>query len=92
VLPIGGLKEKTMAAYAAGVHTVLIPKGNEKDLDEIDAEARAHLSFVLCESVEDAFREVLLEAKADASTQATPPVFSPRPAEGKQTQLCGENA
>ena len=41
VLPIGGLKEKTMAAKRSGIRTVIIPKENEKDLEEIDQTVRA---------------------------------------------------
>ncbi len=51
VLPIGGLKEKTLAAYRAGVTTVLIPEENMRDLDDIDAEAREHLEFIPCDNV-----------------------------------------
>ncbi len=86
VLPIGGLKEKTMAAYASGIRTVLIPKENEKDLDEIDSEARAGLRFVLCEKITDAFKEVLLDAPLKAETASTP-VFTPPTADAKTTQL-----
>ena len=86
VLPIGGLKEKTMAAYASGVKTVLIPKENAKDLDEIDSEAKAGLQFVLCEDIADAFREVLLDAPVKES--ALKPQLYTTPAEQKQTQLC----
>ena len=46
VLPIGGLKEKTLAAYRSGIKTVIIPEENVRDLDEIDAEAKANLSFI----------------------------------------------
>ena len=46
VLPIGGLKEKTMAAYKAGVKTVCIPKENEKDLNEIDPLVKESLEFI----------------------------------------------
>ena len=53
VLPIGGLKEKTLAAYRAGVSTVLIPEANLKDLDEVDKEARERLTFIPCKSAED---------------------------------------
>ncbi len=63
VLPIGGLMEKTMAAYRAGIQTVLIPRKNERDLDEIDKEAAAHLRFVLCDTVDDVLREALLPAE-----------------------------
>ena len=45
VLPIGGLKEKTMAAKRNGIRTVIIPKENEKDLEEIDQTVRAALRF-----------------------------------------------
>ena len=53
VLPIGGLKEKTMAAYSAGVKTVFIPADNMKDLPEIDPIARENLKFIPCRKIED---------------------------------------
>ncbi|MDD4772124.1 MAG: endopeptidase La [Eubacteriales bacterium] len=53
VLAIGGLKEKTMAAYTAGAKTVLIPEDNECDLSEIDSVARSSLEFVLCRNAND---------------------------------------
>ena len=59
VLPIGGLKEKTLAAYRSGIKTVLIPAQNEKDLDEVDSEARAHLSFIPCKTAEEVLSHVL---------------------------------
>ncbi|MBQ7356488.1 MAG: endopeptidase La [Clostridia bacterium] len=59
VLPIGGLKEKTLAAYRAGIKTVLIPEDNMRDLDEIDTEARAALTFIPCKSAEDVLCAVL---------------------------------
>ena len=76
VLPIGGLKEKTMAAYTAGIHTVLIPRENEKDLDEIDREAREGLTFILCDTVEDAFRAVLLDTDGGESKPFPIPAVS----------------
>ena len=56
VLPIGGLKEKTLAAYRAGVSTVLIPEQNLRDLDEIDTEAREHLNFITCKTADDVLK------------------------------------
>ncbi len=53
VLAIGGLKEKTMAAYAAGVKTVCIPEDNMGDLDEIDPVARENLQFIPCRKAGD---------------------------------------
>ncbi len=55
VLPIGGLKEKTMAAKRSGIRTVIIPKENEKDLEEIDQTVRAALRFVTAETVDAVF-------------------------------------
>ncbi|MBQ2718947.1 MAG: endopeptidase La [Clostridia bacterium] len=70
VLPIGGLTEKTMAAYRAGVKTVLIPRDNERDLDEIDKEAAAGLRFVLCDTVDDVLATAL--AKPEDTAIALP--------------------
>ena len=52
VLPIGGLKEKTMAALRHGVSTVIIPKDNERDLEEIDQTVRKSLNFVVASTVD----------------------------------------
>ena len=59
VLSIGGLKEKTMAAMRNGIGTVLIPKDNVRDLEEIDQTVRASLRFVPVETVDQVFAEVL---------------------------------
>ena len=53
VLAIGGLKEKTMAAYSAGVRTVLIPEANVKDLADIDPTVREKLEFLPCKKASD---------------------------------------
>ena len=60
VLPIGGLKEKTMAALRNGLHTVLIPADNVRDLEEIDQTVRAALRFVPVSTVDQVFAEVLV--------------------------------
>lgn len=52
VLPIGGLREKTMAAMRHGVHTVIIPKANERDLQEIDPVVRNSLNFIMAETID----------------------------------------
>lgn len=59
VLPIGGLKEKTMAAYKNGIHTVLIPYANKQDLKEIDKTVRENLNFVAVKTVDEVFRTAL---------------------------------
>ena len=53
VLPIGGLKEKILAAKMAQVKTVLVPKENEKDVAEIDGEIKDGLEIILVESMEE---------------------------------------
>jgi ATP-dependent Lon protease len=61
VLPIGGVKEKTLAALRAGIGTVMLPKRNQKDLEDVPAEARRKLEFVFLERVEDAVRAAIGE-------------------------------
>ena len=56
VMPIGGLKEKSLAALRAGIKTVMVPKRNEKDLEDIPADAKASLEFVFVEKIEDAIK------------------------------------
>jgi len=62
VLPIGGVKEKTLAALRAGIRTVMLPKRNEKDLEDVPAKARQKLEFVFLERVEDAVRTAIGES------------------------------
>ncbi len=59
VLPIGGVKEKTLAALRAGIRTVMLPRRNEKDLEDVPKEAREKLEFVLLDRVDDAVRTAL---------------------------------
>ena len=61
VLPIGGLKEKTMAAYSAGVKTVLIPFDNLCDLEDIDPLARESMTFIPCKAVSEVLSAALCE-------------------------------
>ena len=67
VLAIGGLKEKTMAALRHGVHTVIIPAENEKDLEEIDQTVRKALNFITVSHV-----DTVLAAALDFSSCQTP--------------------
>lgn len=59
VLPIGGLKEKILAAKTAGIHTVLVPKENEKDIEEISAEIKSGLSIIFVEYMEEVLSHAL---------------------------------
>ena len=73
VLPIGGLREKTMAALRVGVKTVIIPVDNEIDLEEIDQTVRARLSFVTAENVDDILDVALAGKKGEAELPAAIP-------------------
>ncbi len=59
VLPIGGIKEKSIAALRAGIHTVLLPARNRKDLEDIPQSVQDDLKFVFCEHVDDVIHEAL---------------------------------
>jgi ATP-dependent Lon protease len=59
VLPIGGLKEKSIAAHRSGLKTILIPKDNEKDIDDIPLEVRNELTIIPVENVNDVFQYAL---------------------------------
>lgn len=72
VLAIGGLREKTMAAYRAGMKTVIIPAENEKDLEDIDPTVRAALHFVTAEQVDTVLAEALLTMPKPRPRQSTP--------------------
>ncbi len=60
VLPIGGLREKSMAAYKAGVKTVCIPWGNQSDLAKIDDVVKEQITFVPCRRIEEVLQVALL--------------------------------
>jgi ATP-dependent Lon protease len=66
VLPIGGVKEKVLAALRAGITTVMLPARNQRDLDDIPVDARAQLKFVWMEQVDDAIATALSPAPAVA--------------------------
>jgi ATP-dependent Lon protease len=69
VLPIGGLKEKSLAAMRAGITTILYPKLNEKDLVDIPEEAKQKIKFIPVENVD----QVLANALEPKSAPPPPP-------------------
>ena len=79
VLPIGGLREKTMAALRAGIRTVVIPRDNEADLAEIDPNVRRALHFVSAESMDEVLAVALQPtlAAAGVSRRAILPAAAP---------------
>ncbi len=62
VMPIGGLKEKTLAAYRAGIKTVILSKHNQKDMEEIPEEIKDHVKFVFVDTVDEVL-ELALDSK-----------------------------
>jgi len=65
VLPIGGLKEKVLAAHRAGLRTVILPRRNEKDLDDVPDEIRKEMKFIFAERIEDALAAALEAPRKD---------------------------
>jgi ATP-dependent Lon protease len=66
VLPIGGVKEKVLGAHRAGITDVILPKENERDLDDVPEEARAALRFHFAETLDDVLRVALVEQSDEA--------------------------
>ncbi|HIY07517.1 MAG TPA: endopeptidase La [Candidatus Evtepia faecigallinarum] len=82
VLPIGGLREKSMAALRNGIHTVIIPKDNEKDLEEIDQTVRNALQFIPVDHVDQVLANAL----------ERPPLAQPAADQGGDVPLGGAGA
>ncbi len=78
VLPIGGLKEKTMAAHRYGIHTVIIPKDNERDLAQIDPVVRNALTFITAKTI-----DTVLDAALNRREEITPAILQDIPGELK---------
>ena len=74
VMAIGGLKEKTMAALRHGISTVIIPRDNERDLEEIDQRVRKQLNFILASQI-----DTVLDAALNRTPEAQPTILSEIP-------------
>jgi ATP-dependent Lon protease len=77
VLPVGGLKEKSMAAHRAGIKTIIVPRRNEKDLIEVPKKVQRDLKFVFVDRMDDVLSVAL----------APPPLKAPRRAGKKKPQI-----
>jgi ATP-dependent Lon protease len=71
VLPIGGLREKVLAAQRYGLKRIVVPRDNEPDLEELPEETKQELDFILVDSIEDVF-EVAFSDVGAARPRAEP--------------------
>jgi ATP-dependent Lon protease len=67
VLPVGGIKEKTVAAHRAGIRTIMLPARNKRDFDDIPQSVRNDVEFVWLERVEDAIAAAIDGAVSKAA-------------------------
>jgi ATP-dependent Lon protease len=72
VLPVGGVKEKVLAARRAGITTIILPRENEKDFPDLPAEVRESIAFVLVDTVEQALEVVFPKKKSNVNRPAAP--------------------
>lgn len=86
VLPIGGLREKTMAAYKAGMKTVIIPKANKGDLEEVDETVKNGLNFIYAENLTDVLDNALAGKPADIKKKKEEIVIPPVKPEGHASE------
>ncbi|MEJ5357696.1 MAG: endopeptidase La [Desulfobacterales bacterium] len=80
VLPVGGLKEKALGALRAGIKTVLLPRKNVKDLEEIPANIRRRLNLVPVQTMEEVLRQALVDPGGAAGARRVPQAAGRRPA------------
>jgi ATP-dependent Lon protease len=79
VLPIGGLKEKVLAAHRAGLRTVILPKENEKDLQEIPANVRKQMKLVLVSHMDEVLSEALRPVREQEVAASPAPIAASTP-------------
>jgi ATP-dependent Lon protease len=87
VLPIGGVKEKLLAAHRFGIDTIILPKDNEKDLIELPEEVRDVLSIHLVETIDEVLSLALEDScPTQAAADEGPPIWNTeQPSQGIQT-------
>lgn len=79
VLPVGGIKEKCIAAHRNGIKHVILPEKNKKDTDDIPADVRSEIKFHYAQKVQDVL-ELALEKKVDEEflREEMTPLFKPK--------------
>jgi ATP-dependent Lon protease len=87
VLPIGGVKEKLLAAHRAGIRKIVLPKDNEKDLSEIPGEILKELRIEFVEKIEEVFAIALVAPLARVSPAEDAAVVDPEPLEPQMSDV-----
>ena len=86
VLPIGGVQEKVLAAHRNGLRTVILPKRNEQDLDDVPAEIKNSMKFIFVETVDD-----VLDSALEAKNKSRKPNTAKKSAASRKTKSNGKN-
>jgi ATP-dependent Lon protease len=89
VLRIGGVKEKVLAANRNGLKTVILPKGNERDLDDVPDEIKQAMKFVFADTVDEVIDFAL---DADRSSKKSPAVSKKKKNTSRKTKTNGKSA
>jgi ATP-dependent Lon protease len=87
VLPVGGIKEKVLAARRAGIRTVLLPRRNEHDLDDIPPELRAEMETIFVDTVEEVLSHALRDSSAARANPSSEGEQAIRPARPQRTAV-----
>jgi ATP-dependent Lon protease len=70
VLPVGGIKEKVLAAHRTGLRTVILPRRNERDVEDVPEELRREMRFVFVDEAEEVLRHALTDAPVSSAPLA----------------------
>ena len=81
VLPVGGIKEKVLAAHRAGIKRIILPERNRKDLIDVPEQARKEIEFIFATQMDDVLKAALEKDPFKAGAAVTPP--EPKPAEAR---------
>jgi ATP-dependent Lon protease len=87
VLPVGGIKEKVLAARRAGIKTIILPRRNERDLEDIQPEVRNELEMIFVDTVDDVLKNALRDGDAAKAGAGAAPPASAKTARTERTVL-----